>query len=439
MTFAAPLFVWVAAVAAAVTVALHLLAWRRPPETPLPTARFAPDAPVRTVSRALRLADLALLGLRVALVLLAGAALGRPTMHSRAAVAGHGLVVDQSRGARGNAAVADSARARFAPADLLVVFDSTAREVIRPSRDSIGNTAGPRVAASLSAGLVAAIRAAQRLERERDSVEIVIVSPFDADELDAATASIRQQWHGSVRLVRVVPPNDSRPVGRVVVRAPAGDALAAALALSSQIRSGGDVRVMGDVPTAADSAWARQGHTVVVWPATATLEGWPTRTNPDTAFAVSAMGPARSSVAGSAGATVVAALPRAMAPPPGRVVARWQDGEPAATEHTLGGGCIRAVAVPVPAAGDLSLTPAFRRFAERLTIPCGSAVEAVPVPDRVLATVLPAASPSRASATTSTGNADTPAARVTAWLLALAMVAAVAELAVRRGATNATA
>jgi hypothetical protein len=34
------------------TVALHLLAWRRPPESPLPTARFAPERPVRMVSRA---------------------------------------------------------------------------------------------------------------------------------------------------------------------------------------------------------------------------------------------------------------------------------------------------------------------------------------------------------------------------------------------------
>src|SRR3954462_15221292 len=122
MTFAAPLFVWAAAAAAVLTVVLHLLAWRRPPATPLPTARFAPDSPVRTVSRSVRPSDLALLALRVALVVLAGTALGRPVLPSRSAGTARVVVVDQSRGPRVSAAVADSARSRFRPGDVLVTF-----------------------------------------------------------------------------------------------------------------------------------------------------------------------------------------------------------------------------------------------------------------------------------------------------------------------------
>src|SRR6185436_18205171 len=83
MSFAAPLFAWIAAAVAAATVALHLLAWRRPPESPLPTARFAPERPIRMVSRAVRPADLALLALRVLIVLLVGVALAGPSFDAR--------------------------------------------------------------------------------------------------------------------------------------------------------------------------------------------------------------------------------------------------------------------------------------------------------------------------------------------------------------------
>jgi aerotolerance regulator-like protein len=439
MTFAAPLFVWAAAAVGLLTIGLHLLAWRRPPATPLPTARFAPDAPVRTVARALRPTDLLLLALRVALILLAGAALGRPTLRSRTPGRGRVIVVDASRGAQVNAAVSDSARAHFRPADVLVTFDSTARERSGATADSIRAATTQRVAGSVSAGLIAGIRAALRLAGERDSVEIVIASPFDGDEMDAATAAIRQRWRGSVRAVRVaVPPNDPAATGRVVVRATAGDPVAAAVALGGQARAGGDVRVVRDALTPGDSAWAQEGQTVVVWPATAP-SSWPLRARADTAFAVSTVGPLRSARTDDAAATVVASFARTVAPPPGRVAARWQDGEPAATERALGAGCIRAVAVTVPAAGDLALTPAFRRLSERLTAPCANGTRSVPVSDSVLAFVLPAAIPSGAGAQPSVGIVDARASRLTAWMLALALVAALAELAVRRGATNATA
>jgi len=441
MTFAAPGFVWAAAAAAAVTVALHLLAWRRPPETLLPTARFAPDVPVRTVSRALRPADLLLLGLRVMLVLLVGAALGRPTLRSRTPGVARVVVVDQSRGSQVTVAVADSARSWFRAGDALVSFDSSAREIPGATRDSIRPVTAPRGSGSVSAALITAIRAARRLTQERDSVEIVVVSPFDVDELDAATSDIRRIWPGAIRLIRSRGlPNDSMVTGRLIVRAPPGDPVAAALGLSAPDRHGGDVRVVRDALTASDNAWAEQGHAVVVWPSSAAATAWISRAPVDTGFGVSATA-TPAALEGDRAATIVAPMARTIVAPAGRVIARWQDGEPAATERALGLGCIRAVAVIVPVAGDLALTPAFRRFAVRLTTPCESMVEAPAISDSALVSALPVANASAASTASLTDGVDAgaPTSRLSVWLFALAIVAALAELVVRRGASNATA
>src|SRR5215203_5570000 len=119
MTFAAPLFAWIAGGVAAATIALHLLAWRRPPETLLPTARFAPERPIRMVSRALRPADLALM---VLLVVLVGVALARPSFHARREGLGRVVVIDRSAAAPGTA-IATSARGVFRPGDAVIVFD----------------------------------------------------------------------------------------------------------------------------------------------------------------------------------------------------------------------------------------------------------------------------------------------------------------------------
>src|SRR5215207_4904977 len=302
MTFAAPLFAWIAGGVAAATIALHLLAWRRPPETLLPTARFAPERPIRMVSRAVRPADLALMALRVLLVVLVGVALARPSFHARREGLGRVVVIDRSAAAPGTE-IAAAARAVFRPGDAVIVFDSVAREVRPPSPDSLAGPSGTG-RGSLSAALVAAIRAATQLERERDSVEIVVASPVAVDEVDAATRTIRGMWHGPVRVVRPgFAPSDTTSPGRPDVRASDGDPVAVALGLDAPVAGGG------------------AGH------------------SPGVARA----------------ATVVAPFVRTASPPAGEVVARWADGEPAATEAALGAVCVRAVAVTVPAVGDLPL------------------------------------------------------------------------------------
>ena len=436
MTLAAPLFAWVAAGVAAATVALHLLAWRRPPESPLPTARFAPERPIRMVSRAVRPADLALLAVRVLLVLLVGIALAGPSIDARRPGAGRVIVVDRSASAGTGAEVASAARAAFRSGDAIVVFDSAAREVASPTSDSLGATSASQEYGSLSAALVVAVRAAARLERERDSVEIVVVSPFASHEIDAATRPIRATWHGPLRVLRASgAPNDTTSLGRPTVRAADGDAIAASLGLSPPFPGGASVRVVRDAPTAADSVWAREGRALVIWPVGASPT-WQRHDVTDTAFAVTAP---RGTSTGASGlvrsATVVARFARTNLPPPGRIIARWSDGEPAATEAALGAGCVRAVVVTVPV-GDLPLTPAFQHFARRLAAPCGAAARNAPAPDNVLATVLPPTVPASERLSIATLAAELPGSRLAGWLLALALLLALAEMWIRRGASD---
>jgi hypothetical protein len=181
--------------------------------------------------------------------------------------------------------------------------------------------------------------------------------------------------------------------------------------------------------TAADTAWAREGNSVIWWPA-APPATWQRRSTVDTSFAVSTLG--------VGGATVVAAFARASSTPVGRAVARWSDGETAVTEEPLGTGCVRSVGIPVSPAGDLALTPGFRRFLERVATPCDAATRAPAVPDSVLARVLPATLATGA-VVTSPAPTEAPNRTLVAWMLGLAMAAGVAELVVRRGGTRAAA
>jgi hypothetical protein len=224
-------------------------------------------------------------------------------------------------------------------------------------------------------------------------------------------------------------------LGRVEVRAPDADPVAVALGLEAPVAGGALVRVVRDAPTSVDSAWAEGGRAIVVWPA-ATAPGWQRRPDADTAFAVTALA---AGDGGARAATVVAPFVRTVLPPAGRPVARWTDGEPAATEMALGAGCVRSVAVAVSNVGDLPLTPAFRHFARRLAEPCHAQSRHTPVADSVVASILPATGPVGDRVDVATLGAGMRRSRATAWLLALALTLGVAEMWVRRGGSNAAA
>ncbi|MBV9878849.1 MAG: BatA domain-containing protein [Gemmatirosa sp.] len=441
MTLLAPWWLAAGAAAALGLVALHLLAVGRPAPVAWPTARFVPVRAARARRLAPRPADRLLLAVRVAAVLLAALALARPTRTPARRPVARIVLADVSRAARDPAAVRDSVRALAASAtasgDLLVAFDTTAAAPVAfgatpAARDSIANAAlAPRDAApaagSLSAALAAARRAAPRLRAAADSIELVIVSPLLAREADAATRALRGAWAGRARLVRVAAAGDSAANAatggvRVVARRNglADDALAAAAGLVGA-RSATAVRIVRDGLTAADSAWARDsGGVAIDWAVDGVPAGWRRAARADTAGGV---------VAGDA--AFVATMARRAAWPAGEsiVVARWADGEPAATEHPSGTGCVRAVAVPVPQVGDAALRAPFLAFLAALAAPCAQRAGGAPLDS---ATVRALAGDGRLLAASTL--APPPAARDASgtWLLGAALALLAAELPLRR-------
>ncbi len=357
MTFLAPAYLVAAAGIAALVVAIHFISTREPATVPLPTARFAPDRPVRARSRAFKPSDLLLLLCRAGLVLCAGAALAQPIPAPTRRPLARIVVVDRSRAVASTAEAADSARGFLVGGDALVLFDSA------PSRAVSDSLAGiQRLAAkgNLSAALVSALRAAVSLRDQADSLELVLVSPFLAEEVDQATDSIRALWPGAIRLVRVAGARDSAATPTVVLESSTEDPLRWALPPMGGAERA-DVRIVRGTVLPGDSVWASsEGRTLVLWPDALSSNG---------------TGAGDSSGAVVADEIVVVApfeRPGPLPAPPGsRIVARWVDGAPAATEASHGAGCIRSVAIPVPSVGDLVLDPRFQRLAARLTGPCG--------------------------------------------------------------------
>lgn len=432
MTLAAPWALLATGVAAAVVVALHLLAWRRPSPTPLPTARFAPPSAVRAVSRDLRLSDVALLLVRVAALLLAGLALARPAWTPRRTGTARVLVLDASRRVASVRDVADSARARSTGADatVWVRVDSVARVL---ADTSIGARADVR--GVLGAGLVAGIREGVRLAKSYESVELVVISPFAAESWDASMEALRAQWPGAVSTVRVAArqatPGDSSggesATARVLTPSNGPVGAAFALVVDSTTRN---LRVIRTSLSAEDSAWASNGGVVVAWPNV---------TRPDSAAAIEAI---------SAGdRTVIGRFARERVDvASGRTIARWGDGSAAAQEVALGRGCVRTVGIGVPSSGDAALRPAFLAFVRRLATPCDGGNALLVDGARLSAWAAVPREPSNAATTPGTpprtsrpaiNAAATPDHSLERWLLLLVALLLGVEWLLRRSRTAA--
>ena len=366
MSFAAPLWLAVAAVVGAGVVIAHLFSTSVPPRNFLPTVRFVPEGAPMAVLRTRRLSDVILLLLRLLAVALIGLALAGARV--KRAGPGRVVLVDASRAVRSFAEVRDSARGVVSGETVLIVFDSSAR---RLSRDAIDTMRVTEARGSLSAGLVAAHAALAGVMDGREQTELVVVSPAVAEQIDSATASLLALWSGPVRHVRIAAAEE--PVRRDVVVRTTGDDPIAALpvtlwseapkSLLSESRSQREpgVRLIRSTPTRADSSWARDsGGVLVIWPADLRGSALLRRAAADTQNAV---------VAGSS--VVVAGFARTHQPRSGRTVARWIDGEAAASEATLGRGCIREVAIPVDPVGDVALRASFRGILSAVVEPCG--------------------------------------------------------------------
>jgi hypothetical protein len=233
---------------------------------------------------------------------------------------------------------------------------------------------------------------------------------------DAATLPLRAMWPGRIELAPVAAAVDSLPPVIAVLPADASDPLAAAvpsertepLALTAE-RS--PVRIRRGMATAEDSIWLANTPNAV-------LLQWPR----DTAAVLSADG-----ILGTHGTTAALVAPLARGSLGAdttavRVIARWRDGVPAATERALGSGCLRDVAVGVPERGDVTLRAPFAALLDVLVEPCGGRRSAA-ASDALRADLAGDGSLAPASRFTS-GAAGSP---WTPWLLPAALLALLAE------------
>ena len=423
MTFLAPVFLVIAAIAAGGIVLLHLITRDRPPRAELPTARFVPARVEKAMSRATRPADPLLLALRVLLIALAGAAFARPVLEPERRDVARIVVLDRSRATADFTEARDSALAWLREDDALVLMDSAARVLDVAARDSLASLGADAERAplgSLSAALIAVRRAAQLLREHADSVEVVIVSPLASEELDAATAAIRAQWPGRMRLVSVAAAAQASEAAPLEVRAGADDPLRATAALLGAARPGTvAARVVRTLPTRDDSSFARNGGVLVAWPSDGILPGWSPRGSVDTVGAV---------IAGDV--VLVATFERRLvAAREARVAARWVDGEPAAVERHFGAGCVREVAVPLDAAGDLALRVETQRLLAALATPCGGERRLMLVADSVRAGL---AGDGPLAVAADVAPAPAQSTPLVPWLLGAALLVAIAEPVVRR-------
>jgi hypothetical protein len=418
MTWLLPSALSLAAIAIVATIALHFISRSRPAAEALPTARFVPRRTLDARTRALSLTDLPLLLLRAAALAALGAAVAGPMFAPRGRVA-RVVVVDRSRAVASVDELRDTVRRLAGSQDALIEFDSVA--VRAASLAAIDRTQLSGARGSLSSAIAAGIRAGVGAAASTDSVELVLVSPLVREEMDEATARVRAAWPGRIRVVPVrAATADTTPL-RVAASEREQDAIVAGLALAGASAPGGRVRLVRGRVSATDSIWAKgAGHVLLHWPAADSAAVWARRATID------AIGGVTSSAA-LAPATLVARFPRLWVLT-GQAVARWSDGEPAAVEHTTGEGCIRDVGVLVDEASDLTLRPAFRRFARALLAPCGGPRDFAALGPGVR-TSLAGTGPLAASSALRDHTADV--SRWSPWLLGLAALFLIAELAMR--------
>ncbi len=434
MTFLAPGFLYAAIAAASLMAALHLLVTRQPRAALLPTARFVPDLPATATSRAARPSDILLLLLRMLLVLAAGAALAgpifKPSREPRARV----IVADVSSSVGNPAAVRDSVRAWYRQGDVLIAFDSSARTIAGAAGDSLVMLPESSSRGNLSVALVSAIRAGSELRERADSLELVIISPFAAEEWDAATDSIRALWPGRARIVRAGTHADTVVDGtrETTLRAGLADPVAVTASLAAVGQSRG-TRLVRDSLTTTDREWTvGDGRVLVAWPAASRPPGAVAREQHDATSSPSVTGGVVSD-----SSVVIATFQRRWRFPGdslagAAVIARWIDGDPAAIERQTGDGCTRSVAIPVTQAGDLAIRPEFIRLTRDLIAPCRADARSAPLSAAKLISLAGASASASAFAPRESFRTRADVKSVPApWLFGLALAAAIAELFVR--------
>jgi len=417
MSWLLPSALIVAGVAALAAIALHFIARSRPVAESLPTARFVPHRPVHARARSMALSDVLLLLLRVAAVLVLGAAVAAPVFAAARGRVTRIILVDRSRDVADVREARDSVRALLRDGDVLVAFDTAAARVSGTAIDS----APVDAAGSLSSALAMAIRVAAQISAKSDSIELDVVSPLAVEELDDATLKIRAEWPGRVRVVPLRAPTTNARAPRVESNAAQNDIVLAGLSLAGVLRPSGDVRVVRGHATAADSAWARDsGNVLVHWPVSDSAAEWRPRATIDAIGGVT-----------SSSGTLIGRFPRAWTLN-GRALARWVDGEPAAVEHSIGRGCIRDVGIVFDPASDITLRAPFRQFVARLLEPCGGIRRTERADSAVIAALAGGSELPRFAPATALRDRTTESSSRTPWLLGLGALLLIIEVVVRR-------
>src|SRR5690606_38902773 len=106
--------------------------------------------------------------------------------------------------------------------------------------------------------------------------------------------------------------------------------------------------------------------------------------------------------------------------------------EPAAVERVVGAGCIRDVAIPVPERGAVVFRPSFGRLVRVLVAPCGAVASVGPGLSADELAVL--AGEGSLAARDGIARAERVRTPLVPWLFVLALLLALLELWVRRGA-----
>jgi hypothetical protein len=424
VSFLFPVFLVAGAAATAVLVALHFIVTREPELLRLPTARFAPDLRIQSRTRSLEPRHLLLLLARAGLLLSVAAALAGPVLHPPRRAIGRIVLLDRSAAVADPVLAADSARAQLAAGDLLIRFDTTAASAVWPASAALEPAAPGSPRASLSVGLLAALRAASELRTRADSLELVVIASLSGAAFDAATDSLRALWPARIRLIPLAARRDSATPGNVSLRAAADDPLRFAVPPARLGPAEPAVRLVRGPLAPGDSSWADgPGRVLVVWPRDGSLPpGWlPVA---DSAGGVVARGTALiAPFRRTARRDSAAAWPA--------VAARWIDGSPAALELPLGAGCLRSVAIEVPETGDLPLDPRFARLLDAMLAPCGGIGDTVPAAAAQLA-MLRGDSAARYALAGALPNPPERASPWTRWLLLLAVAFFLLEHFLRR-------
>lgn len=426
MSFLAPGWIALAAAASLVVVAIHLIAWRLPRTVVFPTARFVPDEPARRAARTVRLADLGLLALRVAILMAGGIAMARPVFGSTPTGQATVIAIDKTAAAGDTAALLGVLRSiPRRDRTSFVVFDTTAI-VERDDAAAMRSLSARPALASLSVGLLETIREARRLEHDYERVHVVLVSPLTRESFDEATVRMRALWPDSIRLIRVAVPSPGPIPVSIDMPSGADDPVLAGIRLArSNGLVAGTARVVRDAADAIDSAWVDSGRVLVVWP----------RAAAGAAERIDGVHAGDYTAIGHFIGFGVRLQTRSLESDPepgdsGRVVARWVNGAAAAREVVRGGGCIRTIGFDVPDVGDFVLTPSFQHVAAELVGPCGGSRLFGPdvAPDSLIAAL---AAPPNAVVAKVTDDAHAPN-RLAAVILVTAILLAMMEMIVRR-------